>query len=132
MSEAQLNEEGPRSFAVVFQTIADGEAHTEASEEMQALLKLLQDEARNTNGSASGSMTIKLGLKVDAKGVATISYSVDVKKPTKKRPGATMWVTKGGNLSPDNPRQQKLPLRDVSSPNEAPRTVEANVSMREV
>jgi|SRR5690606_22136906 len=131
--EPSVADEGPRSFAVVFQTIADGEAHTEASEEMQGLLKLLQEEARNTNGTASGSMTIKLGLKVDAKGVATIAYSVDVKKPTRKRPGATMWVTKGGNLSPDNPRQQKLPLRDVSAPSEQPRTVEETATMmREV
>jgi len=131
MTEA-ANEEGPRSFSVVFQAIADGEAHAEASEEMQSLLKSLQDEAKNTNGSASGSMTIKLGLKVDAKGVATIAYSVDVKKPTKKRPGATMWVTKGGNLSPDNPRQQKLPLRDVSTPPSEARTVETTEQLRGV
>jgi hypothetical protein len=114
--QEQPKEEGPRSFAVVYQTIDEGSAHAEASAGLHKLLKVLQDEANVTSGSASGEITIKLAIKVDARGVAVISPTCIVKEPKKKRAGSTMWITDGGNLTPQNPRQLTMPLREVERP----------------
>lgn len=106
--------EGPRSFARFLEQLADGEALSELTKDLFELINTLHDQADKTNGTAKGAMTFKLDIKVDARGVANINYSNTVKEPKPARPGATMWVTPGGNLTAENPRQPNLPLRDVS------------------
>lgn len=117
--------EGPRAFSVVFQSIADGEAHSEASESLQKLLTKLREHADLNSASASGKMTIELAVRVDARGVATVGYQVTTVEPKIKRAAARMWLTKGGNLTPENPKQMSLGLRTVSESKEEPRAVAA-------
>lgn len=109
-------DEGPRSAAVLLQHIDDGELHAELSETIQRVSSELVEIAEHASGKASGSIT--LTLKLAAKSNGTVAVSADVKSKTPKvvRPGSTFWLTDGGNLSPENPRQAKLPLKPVEGP----------------
>lgn len=109
-------DEGPRSASVLLQHIDDGELHSELSETIQRVSTELVEIAEHASGKASG--TITLTLKLAAKSNGTVAVSADVKSKTPKvvRPGSTFWLTDGGNLSPENPRQAKLPLKPVEAP----------------
>jgi hypothetical protein len=132
MNESAPHIEGPRSFAVFLQQLADGSAHAELSREMHALLEFLHDEAqqRGAAGVASGKLTLTLGFKVETKGVVGIKYDVTTKEPKPERGGDVFWLTKGRNLSKDNPKQQALFPRDVTTkaPLEAPDDDETSIA----
>ena len=108
-------EEGPRSFARFFEQLAGGDAHAEASHELFQLGRALSDHAYNVGGKARGKITITLDFEHDDSNVVTVRYSLATKKPTPRRPKTVMWQTKDGNFTTQNPRQQELPLHDVSA-----------------
>lgn len=112
---AKNDDEGPRSFSTLLGQLADGEAERDLSEQLLELTKKIQDEALARGDEAKGSLSLKIVITADHKGVATVTYTVDVKHPKRKTSAALYWLTKAGNLTPENPRQTKLPLRDVSS-----------------
>ena len=122
MSETkQSNEpEGPRSFAVMLQSIDEGSLHTELSDSLQKMNGELHDLAVSAGGKAKGTLTLTLNVAVEANGIVSLDSDVKTKVPKPKRARAVFWLTKGNNLSPENPRQQRLPLREVP-PTEKPR-----------
>jgi hypothetical protein len=103
--------EGARSFARALEGIGDGKCISEASEEFWALLRDIHTMAksRGQDGEAAGALTLALKVSVNAKGEAEIGWDVTAKKPKKKRLTAVAWVTKGGNLTFEVPRQLGLP-----------------------
>lgn len=125
-------EEGARSFTRALEMVADGALVSEGSDALQQLVAKLQDEALDTNGDAKGELTLKLKINVEPNGIASIVYDLKTKEPTPKRPKGHLWVTKGGNLTPHNPRQQKLPLREVGGEERGAREVEGTKTVREV
>lgn len=116
--KAENKEEGPRSFSVFLSALSDGEAHGQLSQEMYDLVRKLQEMAHLKGGKAKGMLTLKLGFVVNTTGVCAVAYDIDVKQPKKPKSDGIFWATKDGNLSPHNPKQQMLPLRDVSNPTE--------------
>lgn len=100
-------DEGARSFARFFTLIDDGGAEVECSAALQALAQKLREESQATQGEVAGTLTLTLKLKVHAE-VCTVGYSLKAKEPEPKRASSIFWLTKGGNLTPENPRQQKL------------------------
>lgn len=116
-------DEGTRAFGVLLSQVDDGCFHAEASETLQALTRELAAYAGKYMRDAKGDLTLKLSLKVSPQGTVTLTGDVKKKAPPTPRGATTFWVTKGGNLANENPRQQKLPLRDVSAP-EKPRDIE--------
>lgn len=120
--------EGPRSFSVFLNTLADGDAHTDLSMELHELTKALQEHAQKTGAVAKGELTVKFKFAVDARDAAAITYHVSSKRPEPTRAGSVFFVTKGGNLTVEHPRQTKLPLAEVP----APSAVEAPKGDREI
>jgi hypothetical protein len=112
MSETKI--EGPRGFAVLLQRIDDGELHEELSTTLQELTEKLTEHAERTESTAKGSITITLSLAAKANGTVSVEADVKTKEPKAKRPGSVFWVTDGNNLSSENPRQTRLPLREVA------------------
>lgn len=111
---AEEKEEGARSFTRFIDQLAYGEVQGELSEDLHDLISTLQKDASMHQSKAKGALTLKLDIEVDDRGVATVKPLITVKKPKSRRSPATMWVTAGGNLTPQNPRQQELPLREVT------------------
>lgn len=109
MSTKQQTIEGPRSFSVILAGLDDGSIHRELSEELHRVVTELRDRSTAEDRKLSGSLA--LTLKIDVrKGVADVTADVVTKLPRRRREPTTVWVTKGGNLTTEVPRQEKLPL----------------------
>jgi hypothetical protein len=110
--------EGARSFARCLEGVADGKMIGEASEEFWALLRdvMMMAKSRGPDGEAAGSFTLTLKISANARHEAEIGYDMSVKKPKKKRLTAMAWITKGGNITFEVPRQLGLPhVREVET-----------------
>jgi hypothetical protein len=112
--------EGPRAFSVFIAQVDEGSLHEELSEEVQKLASRLCEFANRFGRDGKGELTLTLGFAVDAKGVAAVTGSIKTKLPKVPRVSSQFYLTAAGNLSLENPRQQKLPLREVPAV-EAPR-----------
>ena len=128
----EAHDEGARDFGVFLAKVNDGDAQLELSRELHSLLEALADEADRTMGIAKGTLTLKLGFAVEHNGVVGVKYDVATKEPTIARGGSVFWLTKGRNLTNENPKQKKLPfdvveskreVRDVNEEKAAPRSV---------
>ena len=113
--EEKLIEEGPRSFARFLEQVADGQAQLDLSDELYRLCLRLREEALAQTSAVTGELDLKLTIRVEPTGIVAIAYGIKRKEPAPKRPGSIMWLTEGGNLTPQNPRQQTLPLVDVKA-----------------
>lgn len=114
--ELPQTSDGPRSFSVFLTQVDDGALHAEASREMHKLTSALRDHAMRFARDAKGSITLTLSLEVDEKGVADVVGSLAVKAPKAPRSKSQFFVTQGGNLTLENPRQQRLALGVVPAP----------------
>lgn len=119
-----MGREGPRSFGLVLGQCEEGQLHADLSEKLQKLNENLGQYAA-AFGSASGSISVTLNLKVDRKGTTTIHADVKVKEPTIARSPSIFWMNDSGNLDNKNPRQAELGFRDVNAKPEPPREVPA-------
>lgn len=125
--------EGPRSFAVFLGQIDEGSFQSELSATLQKLSAQLGDYATATCGLAKGAMTITLAFTTEPTGTVTVEAGLKIKEPQARRPRSVFWLTGGANLSPDNPRQQRLPLREVAVAAERARELPASeASVRSV
>lgn len=107
--------EGPRSFAYHIATFSEGDLNRDCSRELRDLLFQLSEEANAREAPVKGTFKLELTIEVSDTGMVGIAPSIKTKAPERKRRGAHLWVTKGGNLSRENPRQQNLPgLREVT------------------
>lgn len=107
--------EGPRSFVNVLAKVSDGELESEASYQLNELGKRLQELSKMTHGKAKGSIKLKISLVADPSGTVGLAYQIDVTAPKMPTTPAVFWLTKGGNLSPTNPKQLEIGLRDVTA-----------------
>jgi hypothetical protein len=119
------NREGPRSFTVFYQDVADGDFQRDASEELFALTGALRDEALRVNGKVKGEITIKLNISIDPRGVIGVDQDIKTKKPKIRRATAQAWITAGGNITLQHPRQLTLPVREVRTENDDVKEVDA-------
>jgi len=95
-----------------------------------AFLKELTEATYNMVASVTdtrkpGVLTIKLGFAPTGRGSVEISTKVESKEPEHDRATTTFFVGQGFVLMRDDPRQQKLPLREVELPNNTPAEVKA-------
>jgi hypothetical protein len=110
---AKEDEVAARSFATFIHHLADGDANRELSEELHKLSQELQKDAYNRNAVSKGTLKVGFKLSIDPRGQVTIGWDVETREPKPPRVGGVMWIDKKGNLVHENPRQQKLPLREV-------------------
>lgn len=124
-------EEGPRSFLHFLESLAEGEAKSVLSAELHALCEALQSEAEARRAKVAGTLTLTLNVTVEGK-LAAIGYAVTTKKPSPKRAASVMWLTRGGNLTTQNPQQQQLPgIREVPTKQQPSREVVGNEEIKE-
>jgi hypothetical protein len=117
-------ETGPRAFSVFLQQINHGETHSILGEELWGLVRKCEQQAILV-GKGKGTLTLKLTVAIDQNGNATIEPDVAVKPPKPPRGVGRFWVDRTGNLVNKDPRQQELPLREVSGKGGAPKDIGA-------
>lgn len=113
MADEEDNEEGDRSFTRWLADVGDGDCEIELNRKLRELISKMQMEARVQNKTVNGKLALDLSFSCNETGVVTVGYGVKTKEPDPKRPGSIFWTTKGGNLTIEDPRQQRLPLREV-------------------
>jgi hypothetical protein len=126
------NDEGVRGFGVTLQQIDDGSLHAHLGEEMQRLARELNDHALKFGSNAKGTLTLKLNLLASPNGTVCIGGDVVSRGVKTPRVPSVFWLTKGNNLTLDNPKQQRLPLRDVTVPRGEMRDLSARPNVVEV
>ncbi|WP_182422000.1 hypothetical protein [Aureimonas sp. ME7] len=108
-----------RQPQVLIGMLEGGEFVDKFQNELDATLKALTESA-GPKGKASGHVTVKLALKVEA-GMVTITPNLTSKKPEEEFGPSTFWVTEEGHLSTQHPRQSDMfdGPRDVSNREQA-------------
>lgn len=109
-------QEGPRSFNVFLNHLADGEAELELSRQLQSLIKDMRAEAIARNGKIKGTLAVALKFTIGATGPVAVTYDVTTKAPKRVTSEGHFWITAGGNLSHTNPKQETLPGMRVVEP----------------
>lgn len=77
------------------------------SDQLAALVRGVEDTGK------AGKLIITLEVKRGTKGAMLIRPDSAVKVPEAKLEPTMLWATPEGNLTLDNPKQQKLDLRQV-------------------
>lgn len=113
------------SFCRILSCLRDGDADIQLTEAMHGLLHTLQERAEDTS-EAKGELTLKLKVKVDNRGVVGITDDISVKEPNPGGGSSVFWLTEQGKLTPENPRQQKLPLRGIPGETRVAKDLPAN------
>lgn len=111
-----MSDEAPRSFAVLLHEIGDGALLAHLSAELHDMATKCHDFALSEGADGRGELTLKLKLRVIKNGTASLSTDVTTKAPRAKLPPAGLWISKGGNLLTENPRQTALKFREVKAP----------------
>lgn len=92
--------------------LLDGGAFLDqASEKLAQLVKGVEETGK------AGKLVISLELKRVSGGALSITPNAEVSVPKPKADSTLLWATVEGNLSIDNPHQQKLDLRAVEPSN---------------
>ena len=78
-----------------------------SSDELAALVRRVDETGK------AGKLTMTLEVKRVTGGAISIVPSVVARVPEPKPDATVLWATVEGNLTQDNPRQQRLELRTV-------------------
>lgn len=104
-----------RNFGGLLQNLEDGKLIADLGVELEGLNAKLLRETQG-GGKAKGELRLTLKLAADGAGIVQIDGEITVKAPKPARQRSVMWMTKEGSLATENPRQTKLPLREVAPP----------------
>lgn len=91
-----------------------GDFLMEIHDKHETLIESLSDHVEEQHKTASGSITIKIDYKLDRAGMFQIGAKCDIKEPAKPAASAVAWMGSSGRLTPANPAQSKMEIRDVS------------------
>lgn len=105
-------------IADVLRQLAGGSAYDEAN----AMLAEIVDAVKDTR--KVGELTIKLKISPNGDGSVKIHEDVKAKVPALSRGDTIFFVTEGGLLSRNDPRQPELPMRVVTTQRQEPKAVE--------
>lgn len=111
---AAAADEGARSATRFIEAVADGQCAADLSHALHKLGLQLKQQAGAGAAKCSGELALKLKFNVEASGIVGVAYEINAKEPKSRTQGSVFWLTKGGNLSQENPRQTSLPgIREV-------------------
>ena len=101
-----------RTFGQLVQSLEDGQLVADLGDKLQDLNGKIARSAESI-GKAKGELTLKIKLNAEIGGTVQIDSEITVKEPKMPRARSVMWLNKDNNLSAENPKQTKLPLREV-------------------
>jgi hypothetical protein len=110
MGDAQI-----RNFGGLLQSLEDGQLLVDLGRKLDELTIKMMLEA-NATGSATGELRLTVKLKADGHGIVQADSKIDMKEPKPARAKSVLWMTLEGKLTAENPKQIKLPLREVVRP----------------
>jgi hypothetical protein len=106
------NEGEQRLFAGLVGNLEDGQLANDLGDALHRLNLQILKQAEAV-GKAKSEITLKLKLSADSGGTVQIDADFKVKEPQPVRARSVHWLSKEGHLCTSNPKQTKLPLREV-------------------
>lgn len=102
------------TMADTIRLLNDGQFDMDASAELRELVRKLSDHADGGKGTAKGSISIKLDIKV-MNGAHVVTPVLKVVAPTPDQPGTLLFSDDDGRLSRNRPDQgQFFGVREVT------------------
>lgn len=98
----------PRPFAEFLDEQRSGLTHSELTTGFRQLIDAVQTYNKK------GSLTFTVKVEPAGDGKVSVTDVVKIKAPEPDRSMSIFYVDDGANLQRDNPRQQKLDLRNVA------------------
>lgn len=98
-----------RPFIDTLRDVEFGHLLNELSEKQNEVVTAVQSTGK------AGKLVIELDYKPEGQGQLTIRSNIKTKIPTLPRGTTLFFVTPERNLTRDDPRQQKLELREVET-----------------
>lgn len=104
-----------KAFSLFLVELNEGSTHAALTGDLADLLRTVQTTGR------AGSLTIKVKVapatRSNSGSVDKVTITADRKLelPKPEQPSDFFWLTEDGETSRNHPRQQDLPLRDVSA-----------------
>jgi hypothetical protein len=105
-----------KAFSLFLVELNEGSTHAALTGDLADLLRTVQATGR------AGSLTIKVKVapatRSNSGSVDKVTITADRKLelPKPEQPSDFFWLTEDGETSRNHPRQQDLPLREVSAP----------------
>jgi hypothetical protein len=99
-----------REFADLITDLGHGEVHQRLSEDMAKIVEAVEDTG------LKGKMTITITVKRTGERVAMVDLQSKLDIPRHPAPSSAFFFEEGGGLAKSDPRQQKLPLKDIERP----------------
>lgn len=90
-----------------------GAFNTRASEALRALLSQLHHRAQE-DADASGKLSMEFSFKVQRSGKVDVTATFKTNAPAPRSESTTFYVTNRGRLSVRDPRQARLPFKQVT------------------
>jgi hypothetical protein len=115
LNMAKETEGNVRSAGTLLQSLEDGQLLEDLSTNVLELNTKLTKHAEAV-GKAKGEIRLTLKFVADQGGTVSIDSDITIKEPKALRARTVLWTTKSGHLSSENPKQTKLPLREVDRP----------------
>lgn len=111
MSDAALERDidEARTFGILIAGLEDGQLNQDLTQAVSDIVARLHDTERDQGGSPSGTLTLKLAMKLDG-GVIEIKGSFTAAMPKEVRPKSVYWATPNNNLTRRNPKQREFPF----------------------
>jgi hypothetical protein len=100
-------------FVKVISTMQDGTLERELTEQLSDIVAALTDQARERGGKPKAKLALTLIFTLDS-GMVEVTGDVKVTQPKPVLGKSIFWPTNDNQLSPENPRQLEMPLRDVA------------------
>jgi hypothetical protein len=107
-----------RNFGQLLQGLEGGQLLVDLGDKLAELNGKLVRVA-GAQGKAKGELVLKVKLNADAGGTVQIDAEITCKEPKLVRERTVLWLTQDAILTPDNPKQVKLALREVAAPKAA-------------
>ncbi len=110
MSEHQL-----RTLDQILSLADGGGFLADVLNEHQELQLSLVNHRQNYGGKAKGSLTLKISYELDGHGAVQQNCKLTVKQPEAPAAQYAKWMTDDGHLTPNNPRQTRMQIRDTDT-----------------
>lgn len=98
------------TIAAFLEDFGHGETNKLATARLTEIVRACQETGKK------GSLTIRFDVAVSAQGIAEVRASVKTTKPENALPGAAFYAGSDGRLHTEDPRQTKLPLKSIPTP----------------
>ena len=113
MAPPARNRDELRGLDQILSMLDNGDYHPALLADIEKLIIEMRDFSQAYNTKSKATLTLKLSLTNDRFGQTEMVASHDIKVPKAPAAKAILWTTADGQLTPSNPNQTRMEIRDI-------------------